>query len=75
MITLTPRRKDYHSAANGGCLYSVIYAYGDISPHYPVPAIIYDVYHGYECGSHEPTHIWERTGTRLDFNRLVRVLP
>lgn len=29
-MMLTPHRKDYHETAKGGCLYSVIYAYGDM---------------------------------------------
>lgn len=41
MITLTPYRKDYHAVANQGCLLTAIYAYGDLPPRYPVPAIQY----------------------------------
>lgn len=41
---LLTQPKDYHRAANQGCLLAAIYAYGDLPPNHPVPAISHASY-------------------------------
>jgi len=45
------------------------YLRGAMLPHYPMPAIIYDVYH--QVDNNSSTEIWERTGTKNYINRRV----
>lgn len=46
-----------------------LYRLGKLPPRYPMPAIIYDVYH--QGGLNSSTAIWERTGTQYAYNKRV----